>query len=202
MAANAWREPSIQFDLFELDKQDCQRRRNWLPVDLPPHIAYPLDVTRARTIVTRKEIKDAFRPTNPTAILTAASTSRSGSSRSVGRQRRWPRYSNGTQCRVLVHRPLTSAPATFTPRQFIRCSRPGYSLAGTNPSLRCPSRVWVWPNRPSRRSPCIDLPRCPGALYPARARPAPPFQPRTIYPVGRPKPTSLVSPILRQAASK
>ncbi len=64
MAANAWREPSIQFDLFELDVQGCQLRRNGLPVDLPPQALHILALlaSRPNQLVTRKEIRDALWP--------------------------------------------------------------------------------------------------------------------------------------------
>lgn len=64
MAANAWREPSIQFDLFELDAQGCQLRRNGLPVDLPPQALRILALLASRPgqLVTRKEIKEALWP--------------------------------------------------------------------------------------------------------------------------------------------
>ncbi|MFZ0479542.1 MAG: winged helix-turn-helix domain-containing protein [Terriglobales bacterium] len=64
MAANAWREPSIQFDLFELDAPGCQLRRNGLPVDLPPQALRILGLLASRPdqLVTRKEIKEALWP--------------------------------------------------------------------------------------------------------------------------------------------
>jgi DNA-binding winged helix-turn-helix (wHTH) protein len=64
MAANAWREPSIQFDLFELDSQGSQLLRNGLPVDLPPQALHLLALLAARPnqVVTRREIKDALWP--------------------------------------------------------------------------------------------------------------------------------------------
>ncbi len=64
MAADAWHEPLIQFDLFELDAQGHQLRRNGLPVDLPPQALRILTLLAAHPnrLVTRQELKDLLWP--------------------------------------------------------------------------------------------------------------------------------------------
>jgi len=64
MAADPVREPTIQFDVFELDQRNSQFRRNGLPVDLPPQALKILSLlaSRPNQLVTRGDIKDALWP--------------------------------------------------------------------------------------------------------------------------------------------
>jgi len=64
MAANATREPSLQFDLYEIDINGGQLRRSGFPVDLPPQALRILALlaTRPDELVTRNEIKQALWP--------------------------------------------------------------------------------------------------------------------------------------------
>lgn len=57
-------EPSIQFDLFELDPRSCHLRRAGVSVDLPRQAVRVLSLLAARPneLITRKEIKEALWP--------------------------------------------------------------------------------------------------------------------------------------------
>jgi DNA-binding winged helix-turn-helix (wHTH) protein len=63
MAADPALQPSLQFDIFELDCTNCLTRSG-LPVDAPPQALKILQLlaTRPKKLVTRQEIKEALWP--------------------------------------------------------------------------------------------------------------------------------------------